>query len=663
MENFDRIYGGAPGAAEIGARLFEEVYDFAISRLADKRADGRQKSGERPAAANEPTDRVTSCQTRDAEPRAQTTDGSPAEPTSRPADTSIDDLLSSRPVADTAQKVRDAVDRDKLEGIAEKLNRSADSGFLGITLPWSKSEDRAGLVKDLSDAELEVLDGIYHKKYGTTLRTERGLKGDERFRDVLDRDKDPVARKAGRLMDLLDEQSGSSNVHSSRVQKLCRELSDMNCDEIQQVNSYFKNVYGISLRDAINTNSGLSSTTREMCAIYLSGKDQLDGSRKARLEDLEEKERQAKMGNPDPDLKPADLEDLFLENFSDLDRNKDGFIDKDEIDRAMADDDYKGKNAQLIAVLKEKRKDLEELSNDEWGDEDDGITKADMKEFAKLVRKSDKSNHERKLVLDIEHELSRSGTVLQKYGDASIWGAGEDPMASINPDAVQQGRVGDCYFLAALASMSSTPEGKQTIKNMIEYEGGGSYKVTFPGDADHPVTVDAPTPSELAHAAEPTKHGMWVSVLEKAYAKRKDKDSKAPYEAIDGGTGGDALEILTGKSTDRDFLTATSLDTTHEKLTAAIRDHRFVTAGIRPEVGESWGWADGKTDDAGLPTQHEYSIVGYNPETRMVKIRNPWGCGTPDAYCSEGKADDGTFEMSLKDFDKNFTDITYTEEE
>src|SRR5262249_9433500 len=146
---------------------------------------------------------------------------------------------------------------------------------------------------------------------------------------------------------------------------------------------------------------------------------------KARLQDLEEKERQARMGNPDPDLKPSELEDLFLENFSDLDKNKDGFVDKDEIDRAMADDDYKGKNAQLIAVLKEKRTDLEELSNDEWGDEDDGITKADMKEFAKLVNKSDKSDDERKLVLDIDNELHRSGTVLKMYGDASLWGANE----------------------------------------------------------------------------------------------------------------------------------------------------------------------------------------------------------------------------------------------
>lgn len=71
-------------------------------------------------------------------------------------------------------------------------------------------------------------------------------------------------------------------------------------------------------------------------------------------------------------------------------------------------------------------------------------------------------------------------------------------MDSITPDAIDQRTVGDCWFLSSVGAMASTPEGKESIKNMIEDNGDGTYTVTFPDD---PVTVDEPTQAELAHGA------------------------------------------------------------------------------------------------------------------------------------------------------------------
>ena len=64
-----------------------------------------------------------------------------------------------------------------------------------------------------------------------------------------------------------------------------------------------------------------------------------------------------------------------LRNFGALDTDEDSFLSQEEITQGEKKGLLQG---QAASYLKANTGDLEELSNDEWGDENDGVTKADL---------------------------------------------------------------------------------------------------------------------------------------------------------------------------------------------------------------------------------------------------------------------------------------------
>jgi hypothetical protein len=64
-----------------------------------------------------------------------------------------------------------------------------------------------------------------------------------------------------------------------------------------------------------------------------------------------------------------------LQNFDTLDTNRDSFLSQEELEQGGQQGVLQGRAA---SYLKANTGDLEELSNDEWGDENDGVTKADL---------------------------------------------------------------------------------------------------------------------------------------------------------------------------------------------------------------------------------------------------------------------------------------------
>lgn len=257
-----------------------------------------------------------------------------------------------------------------------------------------------------------------------------------------------------------------------------------------------------------------------------------------------------------------------------------------------------------------------------------------------------------------------------KSGDAAhrkLFGQAGDPVESVKPEAVLQGRVGNCYFMAAMASLAQT--NPKAIVDMIKDNGEGTYTVTFPGAKDEPITVSAPTEYELSRFARSGPHGTWPAVLEKAYGAycskcvsrqsifRLGRAANSPQEATDGGSVRNAgLEILTGRPIDRLLV---DTDDIHTALMEAFRDGRPATAFINNELGAIIGLADNLTNDAGIPCGHEYSLLSYDPEKKTLTIRNPWGQVEPrgrDGKPRDGK-DDGIFRMTLEEFQRNFTGV------
>ncbi len=137
---------------------------------------------------------------------------------------------------------------------------------------------------------------------------------------------------------------------------------------------------------------------------------------------------------------------VFLDkddNFKKVDTDSDDYLTKSEIEKALERTDLTKDERVSLEFLRDNVDDLEEASNDEFGDENDGITKADLKEYGDST------------VWGVHNALQRTNEA-QKIGSRDLYANKENPLESIKPDAIKQGMIGDCYFEAALASLAAT---------------------------------------------------------------------------------------------------------------------------------------------------------------------------------------------------------------
>ena len=93
----------------------------------------------------------------------------------------------------------------------------------------------------------------------------------------------------------------------------------------------------------------------------------------------------------------------------------------------------------------------------------------------------------------------------------------------IDPNDINQGQLGDCYFLAVLSSLAEFPDRVSALFVTKELNAAGIYLVRFFINGNEtPVIVDDHLPCNknggLAFASSRDDE-MWVSILEKAWAK------------------------------------------------------------------------------------------------------------------------------------------------
>lgn len=339
---------------------------------------------------------------------------------------------------------------------------------------------------------------------------------------------------------------------------------------------------------------------------------------------------------------PTDFTTRARAVFPVIDTDHDGFVSGSEIDDSITHRAIRGENAAAVAVLKRLQAELEELSDDEWGDENDGVTLADLTAYERTG--------------SVPRSLRERTEAWYAAYRGRITGASHALMPNGTPsvDAIQQGGLGDCFFLAAIGSLVQRDPG--AVARMVTDNGDGTYTVTFPGQS--PVTVSAPTDAELALYARSGADGMWLTLLEKAYGRIQDDDASVPNEGADaliGGSLGSGVAFVTGHGTNTDMLSATDSPITAARLTAAFDEGRIVTAGIRKGI-----MAD---DTGGLPMGHAYSVVAWNPGSQRLTLRNPWGHQelTDTSGNARDGRDDGTFELTLDEFYEHFTLICYEE--
>ena len=126
-------------------------------------------------------------------------------------------------------------------------------------------------------------------------------------------------------------------------------------------------------------------------------------------------------------------------------------------------------------------------------------------------------------------------------------------MNSVNAKDIEQGALGDCYFLSALSALA---EDKSRIKAMFlteETNYAGCYAVSlYVNGEEQTVVVDDQFPFDdrpekdcwaMGHVSRDWE--IWVNIIEKAFAK-----VLGSYEAIEGGKAYQAFMLLTGFPSD-----------------------------------------------------------------------------------------------------------------
>lgn len=329
-------------------------------------------------------------------------------------------------------------------------------------------------------------------------------------------------------------------------------------------------------------------------------------------------------------------------NFDRWDKNGDGWISEAECAQLIGDSSLTSDESIAVATLHHRIEVLEEVSNDEVGDENDGLHKDDLA----ALEKGHKPGDERSVGGKTEstHNHWKNKVAGQRK---SLWPPKGQPL---DITEVGQGSIGDCSTLATLLSLAVVDEAK--LRSMIADNGDGTFTVTFP--QHKPLHIPKITDGEIARGVTGGQNGLWPQVLEKAFALLENQAAKEelPQDAIEGRQMRDSVGVFGGSGADVDDLIVTALDTTRKKLTVAFAQKRIVTAEI--------GGLDGERE--GMAQKHAYAVIGWDAAGDDISIYNPHGSGEWAGTKDKGfKANDGKWTMPLTEFDRLFTNICYQE--
>jgi hypothetical protein len=233
---------------------------------------------------------------------------------------------------------------------------------------------------------------------------------------------------------------------------------------------------------------------------------------------------------------------------------------------------------------------------------------------------------------DPTNEYAPNAAYAKTAGVVAVKAEGDEH--AIDPSDVEQGALGDCYFVAQLAAQAKTNPGR--IQDLIKDNGNGTYTVTLHlkdkaqpwKRVPTPIVVDSQFPQKDGSAAyaKPGDSGstgpeLWVMLIEKAFAKYSGS-----YEQIRGSKtkDGDVFGMMSGVES-RSFSPASmGADKLLETLTKALANGQAVSFGAKSKTSaDETVQNEAKTE--GVVLNHAYSLLKVDAKARTVDLRNPWG--------------------------------------
>jgi hypothetical protein len=207
---------------------------------------------------------------------------------------------------------------------------------------------------------------------------------------------------------------------------------------------------------------------------------------------------------------------------------------------------------------------------------------------------------------------------LAQYADGYANFSSDPLFSSAGPleDDIQQGGIGDCYFLATLAALAkNNPE---LIRQSIVSLGDGTFAVQFfnSGGVKTYVRLDGELPTTSwggqAYDAVGTQSDIWAALMEKAWTYYRDDEGS--YESINAGLMSDAFTALGLKS--QSIYSASSATSLAQQLQSLLAAGDSVTFATNVDTGNLIGG-------------HAYTVdhvtTDSNGNVTGIVLRNPWG--------------------------------------
>ena len=242
----------------------------------------------------------------------------------------------------------------------------------------------------------------------------------------------------------------------------------------------------------------------------------------------------------------------------------------------------------------------------------------------------------------------------------------------ISANDIQQGSIGDCYFLSVIGSLCHIylKSGEKLIEDLFLHTTKtkehvyGAYM--FINGVWELVLVDDYFPyvgSSFKQFAFASSQGneLWVSILEKAWAKINGCYAKIGC----GGSPHEVFDVLTEAYSEQVSVSKSGANDLWNKMLESQKKGFVMTAGTSGDVSNL------DIEEVGLSPGHAYTVLGVyeldgsRGKEKVVRLRNPWGNGEWNGDWSDSsskwtsalknkmgldKKDDGDFYMSFNDF-------------